>query len=137
MPPFDLLVVDHLPHAKKDIIQVGDVHPSLNAGRPAGNAHKIMRRWATEAGAALLAGVCMPDKLVVDLTTPVWEQLRTFSLLRPVAVMDEADNLEEGHYRILVGRNACYFDVSKEVLDDYEVVGAEAADDDEETEDDS
>jgi hypothetical protein len=130
----DLLVIDDIPHAKKDTIQVGDVSDILKAGRPAGNAHKIIRRWASEVGAAVLAGVCLEEKGDIDLTTPVWEQLKTFSFLRPVTVMEEADNLEENHYRILVGRNACYFDVPKEVIDDYDmgddtVVAEETSDD--------
>lgn len=90
-------------------------------GRPegavAGDAHKRLRDWAKRDGAGVVAGVPFDFKTEFDVSGPEWEQLRTFSVVRPVRVIESADNLDPGKYRILVGRGVHHWEVDKEVLD--------------------
>jgi len=92
-------------------------------GRPeaaaAGDGHKRVRDWCNKAGCGMLGAVPKDSKADVDVKAPELEQLRTFTHLRLVRVIDKADNLAEGKCRIVVGTNLAYFDVDKELLDNY------------------
>lgn len=112
--PPDLLVVDELHRA----YSLGFV------GRPAaavaGDAHKRLRKWCDTAGAALVGALGLDALAAPDLTAPEYEQLRTFTLLRPVAVTVEADN-----YRLTVGAEASTFVVGRQELDGVAAVATQ------------
>jgi hypothetical protein len=109
----DLLVCDHLPPA----------FTSGLVGRPeaavAGDAHRRFRKWCDKAGAGFVGAVCFEDKQTPDTTEPAFEQLRTFTDLRAVQVLEEAEGLEPGKYRLVVGNWAEVLDVGRETLDAY------------------
>ena len=111
--PADLVVCDDLLAA----------HTTSFKGRPegavAGDAHKRLKDWAKRDGAGVVAGVPFDFKTEFDVGGPEWEQLRTFAMTRPVRVVEAADNLDPGKYRVFVGRSAHYWEVDKAVLDDY------------------
>lgn len=87
-------------------------------GRPdganAGDAHKAVFRWCKEAGCAMVGAVPVADRGEVDVRQPEFEQLRTFTYLRPVGVVEEGDA-----YHIKVGHCVAYTDVPRDVLDRY------------------
>lgn len=112
LPP-DLLVVDDLPAAITNGL-VGRASASV-----AGDAHRRLRKMANEVGCGLVGAILQPTEDPPDLSPPPWENLRTFTTLRPVKVIREAANLAPGQVRILVGRNAHYWDVDQAVLDSY------------------
>ncbi len=118
----DLVIVDHLPAAHTLGFTGRDM------GARAGDAHRWLRRWCDSAGAALIGAVCLPDAEPVDIASPAYEQLRTFTLLRFLTVTEGGEN-EEGEtllkYRISLGAHATYWDVDKSVIDAY--VGSELA----------
>ena len=105
----DLLIVDDLAWA----YTLGFV------GRPeaavAGDAQRQLRKWCDQAGCALLGLVPFPDSATPDVTAPEWEQLRTFTHLRPVRV----EHADETKYRLVVGNDAAVFEVEKTTLDSY------------------
>ncbi len=111
--PADLVVCDDLPRT------VTNAYKGKPVGAVAGDAHKRVKDWAKRDGAGVAAGVPFDAKGDVDISGPEWEQLRTFALVRPVRVIEAADNLDPGKYRILVGRGVHYWEVEKAVLDDY------------------
>ena len=106
--PADLVVCDDLPAA------VTNAYAGKPAGAIAGDAHKRLRDWANRDGAAVAAGVPLPERDTPDVSAPEWEQLRTFATLRPV-VVEERDDA----YRLRVGNSAHHWDVPRATLDDY------------------
>jgi hypothetical protein len=106
--PPDLVVVDDLAWANTTGF-VGRPGPAR-----AGDAHRHVRRWCDEVGAALVGGVLLEDDGPVDITAPEYEQLRTFTYLRPVHVLRP----EKGQCRVLVG-NSATLDVDEESLRSY------------------
>lgn len=104
--PADLVVCDDLPAA------VTNAYAGKPVGAVAGDAHKKLRAWANRDGAAVVAGVPLPDRAPPDVSAPEWEQARTFATVRPVVVEELADS-----YRIRVGNGVHHWDVAKEVLD--------------------
>ena len=111
--PADLVVCDDLPRC------VTNGFRGRPSGAVAGDAHKRLKDWAKRDGAGVVAGVPFDVRGDVDVFTPEWEQVRTFATVRPVRVIEQADNLDPGKYRVVVGRAAHYWDVDKAVLDDY------------------
>lgn len=111
--PADLIVCDDLLRA------VTNSFRGRAAGAVAGDAHKRIKDWAKRDGAGVVAGIPFDEKGEPDIGMPEWEQARTFALVRPVRVLEEAENLDPGKYRILVGRGVHYWEVDKAVLDDY------------------
>lgn len=107
-----------------DLIVCDDLGAALTTGfkgRPigavAGDAHKRLRDVAKREGAGVVAGVPLDFKGFAEISGPEWEQLRTFTTVRPVRVLESADNLDPGKYRVFVGRSAHYWEVDKAVLD--------------------
>lgn len=107
--PPDLLVVDDLAHAGKSTSLLGG-----SPARMAGNAQKRFRDWCNKIGCALVGGVLFGSQEAVSPASMEWEQLRTFTTLRSVGVVEVGDN-----YRITLGRDAAFFTVEKAVLDSY------------------
>lgn len=109
----DLLIIDDLGHT----FTAGFI------GRPfaanAGDAHKHLRRWCNEAGSGLIGLIPFDDQVVPDLSTPEWEQLRTFTYLRGITVQASAKDLPPNKYRIIIGNHLAIFDVDKTILDNY------------------
>lgn len=112
--------------AMPDLVVCDDLtksHTRGFVGRPpaasAGDGHKRMRDWCHKAGCGLLGGVPVDSKVDLDTRAPELEQLRTFTHLRLVRVLEKADNLDENKYRIIVGTSLAYFDVDKELLNNY------------------
>lgn len=107
--PVDLWIVDDLAHAMTRGLSHG-VH-----GRSSGDAHKQIRKSATDLGAALVAGVLLPTQELPNLAASShWEQLRNYSTLRAVSVKEVDDN-----YKITVGNNLEILTVEKKLLDNY------------------
>lgn len=111
--------------AQPDMLIVDNLSPAYRlgfAGRPeaavAGDAQRRFRKWCDQAGCAFIGGVCLPEKDAVDLTAPEFEQLRTFTHLRALRIIEEGDTIAPEKCRILLGTSAA-FDVSKEVLESY------------------
>ncbi len=111
--PIDLLVCDDL----------GEAHVSAFFGRPqaakAGDAHKRFRKWCDDISAGFLGALPQDTKTLPDFGQPEFEQLKTFSYLRPVQVLDGNTFDRDDHYRIVVGQDAAVFDVPKDILDSY------------------
>ena len=106
----DLLLVDDLSLAH----QSGFI--GRRAGAAGGDAHKRLRKWCTGMSAALVG--CVPvDEAQPDISGAEYEQLRTFSLLRPVSVLPHPEKAD--HYHVVVGAHASVFDVPKDILDSY------------------
>ena len=80
----------------------------------AGNAQKRFRDWATKVGSAIVAAVPLDEKEPISPAGIEWEQLRTFTTLRPVWVQEEGEK-----YKIIVGKDASFHFVNKEILDSY------------------
>lgn len=107
--PIDLMVIDDLAHAGKSSGIIGGSKP-----RMAGNAQKRFRDWATKVGSAIVAAVPLDEKEPISPAGIEWEQLRTFTTLRPVWVQEEGEK-----YKIIVGKDASFHFVNKEILDSY------------------
>lgn len=105
--PPDLIVCDNLAAAYTRGF-LGRPH-SANAG----DGNKGISRWCKEAGCALLGGVPLDEEANPDVSHPCYEQLRTFTKLRPVLT----ENLADGKIRIRVGRSTHYWDVDRSELD--------------------
>jgi hypothetical protein len=106
--PLDLFVVTDLPYAKTGY------NFQLDSAR-ASDAQKVLRRWATGMGSAMIGVVPLASESLPDLNTPDWEKLRMFTTLRGVSVT-ERDN---GNYDIKVGLFASFDDVSKDELEEF------------------
>lgn len=106
--PIDLILCDDLAAA----FTGGFV--GRKAAADAGDAHKRLRKWADVVGAGVVAAVPLQANGPVDLTGPEYEQLRTFTYLRPVTVTAAGDD-----YRVVVGHEAAAFTVPRETLNAY------------------
>lgn len=106
--PVDLFVVTDLPFAK-----TGYDFQSTSA--KASDAQKVLRKWATGMGSAMIGVVPLPQETTPDLNTPDWEKLRMFTTLRGVTVTER----ENGNYDIQVGIFATFKDVPKEDVDNF------------------
>lgn len=105
----DLLLVDDL----------GAAYTKAYVGRPspanAGDANKVFSRWCNLAGCGLVGLVPMPTMELPDIRSGEYEQLRTFTNLRPVNV----ERIEDNQLRITIGDNAQSFKVSAPVVEAY------------------
>ena len=106
--PLDLFVVADLPYARTGFNFQSD-------SAKASDAQKVLRKWATGMGSAMIGAVPLGTEKLPDLNTPDWEKLRMFSTLRGVTAK-ERDN---GNYDIKVGLFAKFDDVSKEELETF------------------
>jgi len=111
--PVDLVVCDDLSYASASGF-VGR-HPAARAG----DAHRRFRKWCDRMGAAFIGAVPFQMPILPDLSGSEFEQLKTFSNMRPVQVLDGEAFGKENHYRIIVGDSATVFDVLKSVIDAY------------------
>jgi hypothetical protein len=107
--PPDLLVCDNLCSATENIIGAG------RSSRAAGHAHKKFRDWCLKAGCGFLGGVPQESKDPPNLGGPEWEQLRTWSCLRPVWVKDSENQVQS--YNVCIGRDTVIATVPKSTLD--------------------
>lgn len=111
--PIDLVVCD----------DVGVANTSGFVGRPraacAGDANKRFRKWCDGMAAAFVGALPFDSQELPDFSGPEFEQLKTFSHLRPVQVLDGEDFGKADHYRLIVGTDASVFDVPKYTLDAY------------------
>lgn len=108
--PVDLWIVDDLAHARS---KGSLIHGAT--GRQSGDAHKQLRKGATDLGAALVAGVLLPTQEIPNVAASShWEQLRSYATLRAVVVEASGDN-----YKITVGNNLEIMTVEKKLLDNY------------------
>lgn len=114
--PPDLLVCDSLPATVRDAL----ISIPRPPGAAAGDGERCFRKWCNGVGAGFVGGIGCDDKEVVDITQPAYEQLRTFTHLRTVRVLEEHKTLDAGKYRIVVGDFAEVFDVDKAILDSYD-----------------
>jgi hypothetical protein len=90
---------------------------SARASGRAANSLKHLGRWAKEVGAGFIGGIpLVGDEPPTVVGVPAYERIRTHATLRPVSVVREADDLDEGMCRILVGRDAFSMDVDEEML---------------------
>ncbi len=110
--PPDLLVCDNLCHAAEGVIG------GSRLSRAAGTAHKKFREWCLKVGAGFIGGVPLDSKEPTDLSGPEWEQLRTWSCLRPVWVTDSEKT--PLYYNIHVGRDLQIGHVPKATLDSHD-----------------
>jgi len=111
--PIDLVVCDDM----------GVANTTGFIGRPkpacAGDANKRFRKWCDGMATAFVGALPFDDKELPDFSGSEFEQLKTFSHLRPVQVLDGADFDKGDHYRLIVGTDASVFDVPKHILDSY------------------
>lgn len=108
-----------------DLVVVDDISELYTSGLVGGrntykadHAHKHMRRWADEAGAALLVGLPFDidpsQEGGPDLTSPAFESLRSFTTLRPVWTQVSPD--DEDKTEVWIGKDLFKWVVSKEVV---------------------
>lgn len=108
-----------------DLLVIDDIGPlytqGLLGGRityKANHAHKNIRRWADKEGCAVIMGLPFTedpaDEAGPDLTSPAFEQLRTFTTLRPVWTKDHEK--DEGKVEVWIGKDAHHWVLSKEIL---------------------
>lgn len=87
-------------------------------GRPraasAGDANKQFAKWCAAGGCAMLGLLGTDEKEYPDIRAPEYEQLRIFTWLRPVCVLDVEDK-----YHIVVHHDAARFEVAKSEVDAY------------------
>lgn len=111
--PIDLVVCDSL----------GEANTTGFFGRSkaacAGDANKRFRKWCDKLGSAFLGVIPLETPELPDFSGPEWEQLKTFTHLRPVQVLDGAAFDKSDHWRLVVGTDASVFDVPKDTLNSY------------------
>jgi len=106
--PVDLVVCDDLAAA------ITTAFLGRPAAADAGDAHRRLRKWCDVMGAGFVAGLPTLAPGAPDVSGPEFEQLRTFTHLRPVVVVPAP---AEGYYRVTVG-GVGTFDVPRADLDD-------------------
>lgn len=98
---------------------IGLAHNAGFTGRPeaaaAGDANKVFTAWGNQAACAVIGMLPLDTRDLPDIRSGEYEQLRNFSLLRPVAV----EEIDDDQYRITVGDHAAVFKVKREVVDAY------------------
>jgi hypothetical protein len=109
----DVLICDNMLHAHTDSFT------GRAEGAIAGDANKRLAAWCKEASAALIGCVPLQSREAPILTDQEYEQLKTFTHLRSVAVLETADDLAADHVRIIISHNVAVFDVPKETLEGY------------------
>lgn len=104
-----------------DLITCGDLSLGLTntfVGRPAaasaGDAHRRLRKWCDDIGAAIMAAIPVDGFDVPDVTAPEFYQLNTFATVRVVYVREVGDN-----YQVVIGNDASVFEVPRAELDAY------------------
>jgi len=105
--PPDLLVCDDLMNACEQVIGTRTV-------RSAGAAHKRFRQWCVKAGCGFLGGVPQDTKEPPKLQGAEWEQLRTWSILRPVWVREASSGDD---YALYIGKDLFVDNIPKATLD--------------------
>lgn len=105
----DLVVVDDLAAAytKGFVARL----PAANAG----DANKVFSRWCNIAGSGLIGLLPQDSMELPDIRSGEYEQLRTFTHLRPVTVERQEDN----QLRIVVGDHASVFTVAAPLVEAY------------------
>jgi hypothetical protein len=105
----DLLVVDNL-------VAAADNSPLPFTSRAGQALKRLTDVVGQKTGTAVLAAIPFTDTKPVVLDTPHWENLKAYATLRPVYVLDEAEGLEQGKRRIVVGVSAWHIDVDASLL---------------------
>lgn len=112
----DLLICDEMPLAYPGVV-------GSRTGNRVAEALKIFCRWTNEVGAGFIGGVPLGgDDPPNVLAQGAYERVRTHALLRPVSIIREADDLETGMCRILVGRDAFSIDVDEKLLRSGDII---------------
>jgi hypothetical protein len=109
----DVLVCDDLPYAYEGLSISTDASRSAEAVRR-------MKQWCKEAGCGLIGSIPMSGESVPNTMGSVWDRLKAHVTLRPVSVLrvgdKDAEDLEEGKCRIVIGRDAFKMDVDEALL---------------------
>lgn len=108
--------------AQPDLVIVDDLAAAYTKGfvsrlpaANAGDANKVFSRWCNLAGSALIGLLPIDSMELPDIRSGEYEQLRTFTNLRPVSV----EKKDEGQLRITVGDRAASFEVHSAIVEAY------------------
>jgi hypothetical protein len=115
--PVDVIICEHLPNAVTKNSSASTITAMASL------AHKRLREKAFQLGSALISAIQIPDESMLDLQQPAWDQLRTWSCLRPVWA-DFDKKLKS--YRVFVGHENFVGELS---LEEYNNLSKEYHDD--------